>query len=183
VASGSSSPYRLPFFACALFLGLVVLVSAGCGGDAGGGDADGEPADAANAPLAPPFALPALSGGRVSLSDYTGSVVLVNFWATWCPPCREEMPFFGRLRERYAAQGFEVLAIATDENPERTVPAFVAEFDIKFPVLLATPEVVRAYDLIGLPSTYIVSREGRVVEVLVGGQPLEVFDALVRKHL
>ena len=167
------------------FLLLAATVLAGCAGDGTNNDlTDVATTDDSNAPAAPLFQLEGLSGQPVALSDYKGSVVLLNFWATWCPPCKEEMPFFTQLRKKYAARGFEVVGISVDsENPKEVVPQFVSEYGIAFPIAYATPEVVQDYDIEGLPATCIINRNGKIVEILAGGQPLEVFETLVTKHL
>jgi len=179
----------LPALAVALCLALGACgVHTGCGEDATVDDTrDEAPGDLGNADaaLAPAFTLETLAGEPVSLEEHRGKVVMVNFWATWCAPCREEMPLFEQLRADVGEGDFEILAVSVDEEPLDAIPAFLEEIGgLSYPILLGTPEVVADYNIgIGLPTTYIVSRDGRVVETLIGGQALEVFGPLVRKHL
>ncbi|MBT5711457.1 TlpA family protein disulfide reductase [Candidatus Poribacteria bacterium] len=188
----SAHAYRPPFLhalAASVCLILAVTIHIGCGEDAPtdgvGNDDVLDDAGNGDAALAPAFTLATLSGDTVALEEHRGKVVMVNFWATWCAPCREEMPLFEQLRAGVGAEDFEILAVSVDEEPLEAIPAFLDEIGgLSYPVLLGTPEVVADYNIgIGLPTTYIVSRDGRVVETLIGGQALDVFEPLVRKHL
>jgi peroxiredoxin len=124
---------------------------------------------------APDFSLAALSGERVQLADLRGKVVLVNFWATWCQPCRQEMPAFQARSERYGEQ-LAVLAVNFDE-PADQVQAFADEFNLTFPVLLDPGGEVQAlYRVRGYPTTYGVDPEGIVQFVHVGLMTEEQMD-------
>ena len=116
---------------------------------------------------APDFKLKTLDGKEVSLSDYRGKVVLINFWATWCPPCREEMPLFKRVYERYKNKGFEILAVSTDTSVD-PVKKFVKEYKLDFPVLLDTDNISSLYGIQGLPTSFLIDREGKIVKVRLG---------------
>ncbi len=116
---------------------------------------------------APDFKLKTLDGKEVSLSDYRGKVVLINFWATWCPPCREEMPLFKRVYERYKNKGFEILAVSTDTSVD-PVKKFVKEYRLDFPVLLDTDNISSLYGIQGLPTSFLIDREGKIVKVRLG---------------
>jgi peroxiredoxin len=120
---------------------------------------------------APEFELEAADGSRrVALHELRGRVVFVNFWATWCPPCREEAPALERLYQGLAGEGFEILAISIDEAGSRdAVRAFGSEFGLSFPVLLdADRATYQAYQATGVPETFLVDRSGRVTERFVG---------------
>lgn len=118
---------------------------------------------------APAFTLDRLKDGVGSLKDYKGKVVLLNFWATWCGPCREEMPAMQRLWERYRAQGFVIVAIAADRGSRKPVASFVDKLALSYPVLL-DPEgnVRKRYEVIGLPMSYLIGRDGKISGRLVG---------------
>lgn len=117
---------------------------------------------------APDFSLPSLDGDPVTLSALRGQVVFLNFWATWCPPCREEMPSIERLHRELRIEGLAVLALDVGESPA-VVARFVESFRLSFPVLLdADSEVSRRYGISGLPTTVLVDRSGRVVGGAVG---------------
>lgn len=118
---------------------------------------------------APELNLTTLQGQPNSLSDYKGSVVLVNLWATWCPPCREEMPTLQAFYEKYKGDGFVLLAISQGETAEQVAP-FVQEFNVTFPVWLdISSEAGIAFKTMNLPSSYVIDREGRVRLMWIGG--------------
>lgn len=121
--------------------------------------------------LAPDFNLTTLEGDTVRLADLHGSVVIVNFWASWCPPCRAEMP---DLREVYLAnreRGLEILAVnVLYQDNREAVERFVAEFRLPFPIPLDTSgEVANRYLMRALPTTFFIDRQGVIREVIVGG--------------
>lgn len=110
----------------------------------------------------PPLSLPDLSGRTVSLADFRGKVVLVNFWATWCEPCRDEMPAFERLRASLAGRPFEVIAVNLAE-PEARIRAFIEKVPMPFPVLLDRDmAAAKAWGARVLPATYVVGPDGRI---------------------
>lgn len=140
-------------------LALVALLLAACQ-PASGAPTIGGPA--------PDFTLPTLDGRSVSLSGLRGKPVVINFWATWCAPCRDEMPLLQAVATRHAASGLTVLAIDVQEG-EALVQAFVDEFGLTFPVLLdKTGEVVSRYRVRGLPTTVFVDRSGNIQSVYLG---------------
>jgi len=120
--------------------------------------------------LAPNFELPVLSGGFDGLDRYRGRVLFVNFWATWCTPCREEAPALQVLYERLRDEGFTVLAISIDDRDARDrVKAFADDLELDFPILLdPAQDVYRAYQAYGVPETFVVDHRGKVVERFVG---------------
>ena len=119
----------------------------------------------------PAYSATNLAGELVSLSDYEGKVVLVNVWATWCGPCRVEMPSIQASYDRFKDQGFVVLAVSIDTGPNyrEKVLAFVEEHELSFPVLL-DPEsrIMRTLRTVGVPETFVLDREGRIVKRLIG---------------
>ncbi len=126
--------------------------------------------------LAPTFELETLDGELLSLASLRGQVVLVNLWASWCPPCRAEMPAIQALYEEYQDQGFVVLAVnMTFQDSLSAAAAFVQEYGLTFPILLdRSGEVGRLYHMRALPSTFILDREGMIREVVVGGPMSEL---------
>ena len=127
--------------------------------------------------LAPNFTLLNTELEEVSLSDYQGKVVMVDFWATWCKPCQEEIPRFIELYDDYQAQGFEMIGISTDDVEVRlkSIELFFQDlskegFDINYPILLADPDVIQRYQVPVLPSAYLINRDGEIVKVFNGAQ-------------
>lgn len=118
---------------------------------------------------APDFTLPDLTGAEHSLSDYRGKVVFLNVWATWCPPCRDEMPSMNRLHEHYAADGLVVLAVAEDEGPQQIVEEFASSLGLRFPILLDPRGVVPPlFGVTGYPETFLIDRSGKIVRHVIG---------------
>lgn len=127
---------------------------------------NGDAAFAAVGPNAPDFSLPSVPGGStVKLSDYKGKVVLVNFWATWCPPCRAEIPDFIAVRDSLNAKGFEILGISLDEGGAKDVAPFAKEYRITYPLALGNQDIVKRYGGIrGIPTSFLIDRQGRIVQ-------------------
>lgn len=118
---------------------------------------------------APELNLTSLEGDAVSLADYRGSVVLVNLWATWCPPCAEEMPTLQAFYERYKSEGFVLIAIDQGETVAEVKP-FAAEFGLTFPIWLDPDnEAGGIFKTMNLPSSYVIDREGQVRLMWIGG--------------
>jgi len=139
---------------------------------------------AADSNLAPGFTLPDLEGTPVRLSDFRGKVVLLDFWATWCGPCRMEVPHFKELTEKYGGQGFVVLGVALDETGAEVVRPFVQKQDIRYPIVIGDQYTAGRYGGVGaLPTTFLLDREGRVVKKYVGYRDLEVFEEDIRPLL
>jgi peroxiredoxin len=119
--------------------------------------------------LAPNFSLPGLDGEMVSLSDYRGHVVLVNIWATWCPPCVDEMPSLEALYQKFKDENFEILAISIDEVGAEAVAPFMKKNNLSFAALLDPEGTIKnAYQTTGVPESFIVDRQGILVEKIIG---------------
>jgi peroxiredoxin len=131
---------------------------------------------------APDFTLSTPAGESIRLSDLRGQAVLINLWATWCPPCRQEMPAIQRIYRDYRDQGFVVLAVnTTSQDDPFNIAPFVERYGLTFPVLLdETGEVSAAYNLRSLPTSYFIARDGTIRDVVVGGPMAE---ALLRARV
>ncbi len=117
---------------------------------------------------APLFTLKDLSGRRVSLVDFRGKVVLLNFWATWCPPCISEIPKLNELREAYAGRDFEIIAVSTDRSLS-AVKRFIKKRPVSFVVLHDEGiKVSRKYNVFSIPTTFLLDKKGRIVEKFLG---------------
>jgi peroxiredoxin len=138
------------------------------------------PVDAASA--APAFTLTDIKGKSVSLSDFKGKVVILDFWATWCPPCKREIPDFINLQKEYGARGLQVVGIALDEPGK--VQAFASQNGINYPVLLGTDDIAWKYGGIqGIPTTFVIDKTGKIAAKFEGYRPRDVFESEIKKRL
>ncbi len=125
---------------------------------------------------APAFDLRGLNGERVNFADYRGKVILLDFWATWCVPCRTEVPKFVALQNRYSRHGFQMLGISMDDSPE-PVRRFRARFKMNYPLAMGTPAVAESYGgVLGLPLAFLIARDGRIVKVYDGSANLDLIE-------
>ena len=136
---------------------------------------------------APAFTLATLDGKKVSLSDYKGRPVLVNFWATWCAPCKVEMPWFEEFNKQYAAQGFVILGLADDVDSGKDTIAKVAQkTGVTYPILLTDGKVQKSYAPGGmdyLPMSFYVDRNGVIVEETAGLGSKDEIEAHIKKTI
>ncbi|MEW6739417.1 MAG: peroxiredoxin family protein [Nitrospirota bacterium] len=118
---------------------------------------------------APDFTLNDINGKKVNLSEFRGKAVLLNFWATWCGPCRAEMPSLNNLYNEYKDKGLVVLAVSVDAS-EKPVKSFARELKLTFPVLMDKDKAVSfdEYAVLGLPTTFLIDRNGVVIEKIMG---------------
>jgi peroxiredoxin len=118
---------------------------------------------------APDFTFPGLDGKMVSLSDYRGKVVLVNIWATWCPPCVEEMPSMEKLYQKLKGKDFEILAVSIDSLGVKAVAPFMKKHKLTFPALIDSAGTLRtSYRTTGIPESFIIDKDGILVEKIIG---------------
>lgn len=143
---------------------------------------------------APTFTLENLQGQKVSLASYKGKAVLLNFWATWCAPCKVETPWLVKLRDQYAPQGFEVLGISTDDldkddkkqNAEdmAEIAKFVSNMHIDYPVLIDGDSISHPYGGVdALPTSFFIDRSGKVIAATVGLHDRDELEANIKKAL
>jgi thiol-disulfide isomerase/thioredoxin len=134
-------------------------------------------------PLAPDFSLTDISGKKLSLSDYRGKVLMLDFWATWCGPCRIEIPGFIELQKRYGSQGFAVVGISMDDGQEPVVD-FYRQFNMNYPVALGNARLEELYGgIIGLPTTFLIGRDGRIYAKHEGATEIAVFEEEIKQLL
>ncbi len=120
---------------------------------------------------APDFALRDMQGREVKLSQFKGQVVLLNFWASWCPPCREEMPSMETLYRDKREKGLVILAVNVEENGRQAVSEFLRRTPYSFPILLDDQNIAqRSYGVFRFPESFIIDRNGMVVEKIIGGR-------------
>lgn len=131
---------------------------------------------------APAFTARNLKGNRVQLADYKGKVVILNLWATWCGPCRVEMPGMENLYRRYRSEGLEILAVSLDKGSSDKVQTFVDEYQLSFPVLLDSDgQVESRYHALTIPTTFVIDKKGMVVAEVDGAkhwESEETFEAI-----
>src|SRR5277367_486717 len=144
-------------------ISLVILLFRGSSSVAG------ETTQIKDAKPAPGWELQDLDGKTVRSSDFKGKVLILDFWATWCPPCRAEIPGFIELQKKYSAQGLAVVGVSVDQASADTVKSFAQKMGMNYPVVLADAKITAAYGGIdGLPTTFIIDRAGRIVKQHLG---------------
>ena len=138
---------------------------------------------ASNPIPAPPFLVADIDGAPISTADWHGKVVLLNFWATWCPPCREEIPEMISLANRYKDR-LQIIGISMDDGPPEEVRAFAKQIGINYPVVMWSREIIREYGGVpALPTSFLINPEGRVVQKHVGLYSEDVYEIEVRALL
>jgi thiol-disulfide isomerase/thioredoxin len=142
------------------------------------------PASQKSSAVAPDFTLPTVDGKQLKLSDYKGKVVIVDFWATWCPPCRKGIPDLIELKKKYGAKGFEVIGISLDTETKNQVPGFVKNNGMNYPVVYGNQNVTQLYGGIeAIPTTFVIDKQGKIVATYQGLVPAATFENHLKKLL
>jgi len=168
-----------------LALAVALSLSAGCGkGGQGGNPAGHAGGHAAIGTEAPEFALPDLDGKVVKTGDLRGKVVILDFWATWCPPCRQEVPHFIALQSKYRDQGLAIVGLSLDKGGASVVKPFVEEYNVNYMMLIANDETASSYGgITGIPTTFVIDKNGKVVKRFLGYTDPEVFEETIKPLL
>jgi len=133
---------------------------------------------------APEFALPDLDGKVVKSSDLRGKVVILDFWATWCPPCRQEVPHFVALQSKYRDQGLEIVGLSLDKGGANDVKPFVEEYNVNYMMLIANDQTASDFGgITGIPTTFVLDKHGKIVKRFLGYTDPEVFEETIRPLL
>jgi thiol-disulfide isomerase/thioredoxin len=133
--------------------------------------------------IAPDFSLPQLNGQFLQLSAYRGKVVLLDFWATWCTPCREEIPHLVELQNKYRDRGLEIIGVSMDDSPD-PVREFYQRFQMNYPVVMGNADIGERYGgVLGLPIAFIIDRDGRIYAKHIGATEASVLEQDVRTVL
>jgi len=145
-----------------------------------GGDSE---AGSRQHPFAADFSLPDLAGHTLTLSSYHGKVVLLDFWASWCDPCRAEIPRFVELQNKYRNQGLQIIGVSMDDGPE-PVREFYQRFRMNYPVVMGNAKTGELYGgVLGLPIAFLIGRDGRVYSRHIGATSTSVFEDDIVKLL
>ncbi|HEU5247888.1 MAG TPA: TlpA disulfide reductase family protein [Candidatus Udaeobacter sp.] len=132
---------------------------------------------------APDWELKNLEGKVVKLSEFRGKVVILDFWATWCGPCRVEIPHFVELQKQYRDKGLAVIGVSLDEQGPEVVKKFVKQFGVNYPVVIGNEKIADAYGIEGLPTTFVIDRHGRIVSWYIGYNDKAVFEKEIQSQL
>lgn len=133
---------------------------------------------------APNFSLKDKDGKTYSLESMKGKVVVLNFWATWCPPCRAEIPDFKKVYSKYKDKGVEILGVSLDHKGWKVIEPFLEQWEINYPVVLGGAEIARDYGNVrSIPTTFIIDKEGKVVEGHVGAMNEDTLVKMFEKLL
>jgi peroxiredoxin len=134
--------------------------------------------------VAPDFTLADLKGNPVQLSSFKGKAVVINFWATWCEPCKVEMPWLVDLQKKYGSQGLQILGVAMDDADDATIHEFAVKMGVNYPVLKGTEAVADLYGgLEGLPATFFVDRSGKIADQVIGLMSKSVIEGAIKQAL
>ena len=138
---------------------------------------------AATHPLAPDFSITDLSGQTLELSRYRGKVVVLNFWATWCSPCRSEIPHFVDLQNKYGRDGLQIIGISLDDDPE-LVRAFYRQLRMNYPVAIGDAKLAEQYGgILGLPVSFLIGRDGRIYAKHIGETDVSLIEREIKSAL
>jgi thiol-disulfide isomerase/thioredoxin len=171
-------------------LAILLSFGGGCSGGSDGGSQTAQGAgDQRNTPppitevetvLAADFELPRLEGGTFRLSDHRGEIVLLDFWATWCPPCRMAIPHLIKVYEQYKDKNVIVVGIALDEGGAAVIEKFADSFKIPYPILIGDADVVAKYgNFQGIPVSFLINQKGEIIERHSGFRPRQIYEAAI----
>ncbi len=134
---------------------------------------------------APPFKGFALSGQPLSMDALKGSVVILDFWATWCSPCRESLPFLSELHRKYGKQGLQIVGMSVDDTGERHVKSFAAEKGLQYHIMMSSGKIQADYGVRAVPVMFVLDKNGNVAEKMMGFSPHhgKVLENLIKKLL
>ncbi len=134
--------------------------------------------------VAPDFSLQSIDGKTTRLSDFRGKAVLLNFWATWCGPCKIEMPWFVDLQNQYGAQGLQIVGVAMDDASKEDIGKFAKDMGVNYPILIGKEAIGDEYGGVpALPESFLISRDGKIVDKIIGLRGKAEIEDAVKKAL
>lgn len=163
-----------------LFVGKSFTSRSSVTANGGGG------ADRFNGISAPDFELKVVDDGgkTLKLSDFKGKAVIVNFWATWCEPCKVEMPWLVDFQKKYGPEGLQIVGIAMDDTDEKTIASFAHKMGVNYPIVVGTEKVADLYGGIeGMPTLFFVDRSGKIVDHELGLRSMDLIENNIKKSL
>lgn len=170
------------------FIGVILLLfvvnNTGSEPDQGPYPPNYVPTAQSNSVLAFDFNLPTTDGKQLKLSDYKGKVVILDFWATWCPPCRKGIPDLVELKQKYSSKGVEIIGISVDQETKDEVVPFIKEYGINYPIVYGNTSVYQKYGGIrAIPTSFIVDKQGKIVASYEGLISKSAYEAHIKKLL
>ena len=133
---------------------------------------------------APDFSLQSLDGKTMRLSDFRGKAVLLNFWATWCSPCKIEMPWFIDLQKEYGSQGLQIVGVAMDDSSKEDIAKFAKDMGVNYPILIGKEAVGDEYGGVpALPESFLIARDGKIVDTIIGLRGKAEIEDAIKKAL
>jgi cytochrome c biogenesis protein CcmG/thiol:disulfide interchange protein DsbE len=168
-----------------LAVAALVLLGAACSSSKPAAAAKEEAAKTAKGSKpAPEFALQDANGQTVKLSDFKGKVVLLDFWATWCGPCKIEIPWFIEFQRKYKDQGFTVIGVSLDEDGWKAVKPFIEQSKMNYPVLIGSDELASKFGGVDvLPTTFVIDKQGQIIATHQGLTSKDEFEDAIKSHL
>ena len=166
----------------ALFGGIAALVLLANRGTADGGEGK-TTEDMGSAPI---WDLPLVGGDRLNSADLAGKIVVIDFWATWCPPCRAEIPDYVELQEAFGDKGVVFVGVSLDQGAgaDAKVQKFIEEYRVNYPIVMGDMEIVEAFGgIVSIPTTFLIDREGQIVRKKVGYKPKSFFEDILNELL
>lgn len=176
---------RNVIFILCVVIGITALLLAGKHSARRPDQPNAAPGELSIGGVAPDFSLKSIPDGKpVQLSSLRGKAVMVNFWATWCEPCKIEIPWLVDLQKKYGPQGLQVVGMAKDESSEKTIADFAHKMGMNYPIVVSNSAVNDAYgNPQGLPTTFFVDRSGKLVEEVIGLKSMSDLEDAIKKSL
>jgi peroxiredoxin len=144
----------------------------------------GSPQRLTQSTIAPDFSLDTLDGKTMRLSDLRGKAVLLNFWATWCGPCKIEMPWFVDLQNQYGSQGLQIVGVAMDDGSKEDIAKFAKDMGVNYPILIGKESVGDQYGGVpALPESFLITRDGKIVDKIIGLRGKSEIEDSIKKAL